>query len=165
MQNIISKKRTFLFLIMLIIFSTALIVSCRRSTTGKTPEFFFKNSKVVELCKAISNNDEAKIDSLLKQGVDVNSIGKDGMNPLLWALSFNDIKTFEMVLKKGGNPNIRLTKGNGTSVMILVSKMPENDFLKLTLKYGGDPNIEDFAFKTFLETFLGSNLRFIVFVI
>ena len=89
------------------------------SSTGKKPEFYYKDAKVIELCNAISRNDEAAVDELLKQGVDINAIGKEGMTPLWWAFSLNSKSRFEMVLKKGGNPNIRTQLEYGLSVMNL----------------------------------------------
>jgi ankyrin repeat protein len=101
------------------------------------PEYFYHDSNVIELCNAITKQDEHKIDELLKQNTDINAIGKDGMTPLLWALNFTNKKMYEIVLKKGGDPNIKITEGSlkHHSVMSLVCKLKDNDYLKITLKY------------------------------
>ena len=114
------------------------LVSCKKnSSTNHPPEYFFKNPKVVELCNAISNKDEPKVDNLLNQGIDINTIGKDGMTPLLWAFNSNDKNIYEMVLKKGADPNIKITARGwkNSSVMSLVCLMDDSDYLEITLKY------------------------------
>lgn len=101
------------------------------------PDYFYSDTQVISLCKAISNNDEANIDALLKEGVDINTVGKDGMTPLLWALKAKNKAIYEMVLRKGGDPNIKITAKSamGESVMSLVCRMKDIDYLKITLKY------------------------------
>ncbi len=121
------------------------ILNRPKSLTRKHPDYFFKDERVVKLCDAISDGNEKEVDRLLKEGVDINTVGKDGMNPLLWALSMNDTKTYEMVLKKGGDPNIKITAGSGTgsSVMATICRAKKDDFLRLTLKYGWKPDSKD----------------------
>ena len=124
------------------------ILNRPKSLTGKHPDYFFKDERVIELCDAISDGNEKEMDRLLKSGGDINAVGKDGMNPLLWALSMNDIKIYEMVLKKGGDPNIKITAGSGAgkSVMSMICRAKKDDFLRLTLKYGWKPTLKDARF-------------------
>ena len=137
--------------LIILFLSMMLLISCTpSSSTGKKPEFYYKNAKVIELCNAISRNDEAAVDELLKQGVDINATGKEGMTPLWWAFSLNSISRFEMVLKKGGNPNIRTQLEYGPSVMTFAVRHKDVDYLRLALEYGGNPNYQDSDYDTLL---------------
>jgi ankyrin repeat protein len=144
------KKSSYVHSMILIILIYCLVSCAPTSSTGKTPEFYYKDSKIIKLCKAISRNDEQAVDELLQQGVDINAIGKEGMTPLWWAFSLNSKKRFEMVLKKGGNPNIRTKMQYGKSVMNLAVRHKDVDYLKLALKYGGNPNYQDTEYCTLL---------------
>jgi ankyrin repeat protein len=160
----ITKKNISRFMfIITICLGFAVSSSCRKtSTTGKSPDFFYKNKQMIELCEAIADNDEKKVDELLKHGVDINRMGKEGMTPMLWAFTMHDKKIFEMVLKKGGNPNIRYYPKTGTSVnrryyikreasvMTRATKSKDPDYLKLALKYGGNPNYQNLDYDTLL---------------
>jgi uncharacterized protein len=135
----------------IVCFCLIFLVSCKKkSLTGKPVEYFYKDEQLIELCNAISENDESKVDKLLSKGIDINAMGNEGMTPLAWALCMNDKSIFEMVLKKGGNPNIRLSKKTGDSVMTLVVSAKNLENLKLALKYGGNPNYQDIDYRTLL---------------
>ena len=70
---------------------------------------FFTEKDVIKLCQAIEANDLNKIDELIVAGVDVNSIGKDNMTPLLWAFPDNQFDRFKKLLDAGANPNIQIS--------------------------------------------------------
>jgi ankyrin repeat protein len=125
---------------------------------------FFKDPGVISLCKAIEAKDLKKIDRLVKSGVNVNAKGRGNMTPLLWAFPMGE-KVFEKMLDLGADPNVKLTGRlsllclvEGHSAMaacatpVLVESLlhneyfpdvPMDNYLKLVLKHGGNPNIED----------------------
>ena len=76
---------------------------------GFRTELFFSDPKVVELCRAIESNDLSKVDVLVKEGVDVNSLGRGNVNPLFWAFSSKKLRVFERLLQHGDHPNIIMT--------------------------------------------------------
>jgi ankyrin repeat protein len=102
---------------------------------------FFTDSKILELCKAVSRGDESKIKTLVSQGVDLTHSGRDGVYPLLWALLAKKMKGYRLLLESGASPNQLTIEGD--SVMSIAAQHPKIDYLKLAVKHGGDINIRD----------------------
>jgi len=120
---------------------------------------FFNDPKVVTLCNAIEKQDLNEIDRLIDEGADINARGKDNMTPLLWAFPTNEI-VFGHVLKKGADPNVIFESSmdlsspmgspfsKGASVVMLTASANYDEgkfdnYLKLVLEHGGNPNIVD----------------------
>ena len=104
-----------------------------------SPDLFFDDPKVIQLCEAIREKDYEEIDRLVKvKGVDINATGRMNVTPLFWAfpLGFaealsnlpddwtgieSEVKSvqqeflarharlLEHLLELGGNPNIKTT--------------------------------------------------------
>ncbi len=102
-------------------------------TVAKT----FKNEDVMALVTAVSSGDTSKADLLIKQGVDINTVGKDDITPLRWTFDQRDKFGFEYLLKKGANPNER----HGRESLLEMTLDAEDPFyLETALKHGGDPS-------------------------
>ncbi|MCA9045656.1 MAG: ankyrin repeat domain-containing protein, partial [Planctomycetaceae bacterium] len=118
---------------------------------GWKAEEYFEDPQVIALCHAIEDREFDEIDRLVADGVEVNTVGKNGMTPLLWAYPGNDLELFEYVLERGADPNVILTghmgkKVNmrpGDSVMSMCAKTVFPGYLKAVLKHGGNANIQD----------------------
>ncbi len=104
-------------------------------------EVFFEDPKVVDFCKNIEKGDFQKADELLKEGVNINTVGKDGMTPFLWSADYALFKTkelekqaFQYFLKKRANPlkiyNIDHKEGQYITVLHYVSRLEDPWFLK-----------------------------------
>ncbi len=134
---------------------------------------FFSDRKVAELAEAVVAGDVERIDALVAQGVDVNSKGKEGMTPLIYAVflmamrqdyedyagvpppvdecPITDIKGFQRLLELGADPNVQrkdpdMEKGRGTSAMSYSAYVRESpEFLKLALAHGGNPNLRSYV--------------------
>jgi ankyrin repeat protein len=130
---------------------------------GWKAEKFFTDAGVLSLCKAIEAKELKEINRLVKSGVDVNAKGRGNMTPLLWAFPMGE-SVFGKLLELGADPNIKLTEDvwsmlrKGRSVMSAVAlgdlldgpvhdkyfyDIPMNNYLKIVLEHGGNPNIED----------------------
>ena len=124
--------------------TSLILLSCDETGNGigrgKTGEFF-KDPKVIELINAAANGDIRKIDLLVKQGVDVNTRGKDNMTPLLWMLQSRNREGFKCMLEHGADPNVQ-AEGR-YSVMWFVAGGDAPEFLKLALEHGGNPDLVD----------------------
>lgn len=79
------------------------------TTSGIKAKRFFSDPKVIELCLAIESNDRSKVELLIKQGVDVNALGRGNTSPLFWAFANNNLGVFEQLLEYGADPNIIMT--------------------------------------------------------
>jgi ankyrin repeat protein len=137
------------------------------ATAGWKAEDFFNDLKVIELCRAIENTDVPEMQRVIAAGADVNTIGKDGMTPLLWAFPDRKLERFECLLKHNANPNVTIRANfgreskpfhpypaggsfypdrgyiSGKSVTHLAARSPEIEYLRLVLNHGGNPNLVD----------------------
>ena len=102
-------------------------------------EYFYQDKRVIALAKAAARGRVDDVEKLVASGVDVNTIGKDGMTPLLWVLKEKNKKGFLCLLKYGADPNIPTKIGE--SVMSFSAMIDDSDYLRMVLKYGGDPNL------------------------
>ena len=109
------------------------------------PDKFFQDQKVVELCQATERGDIETMDRLIKEGIDINTVGKDGMTPFLWLIKFSKPKD-ENILKKSfvwfvehkADPlKVYHWKGNAYyTVFHLTAKSPDIFYLKTLLESG-----------------------------
>jgi ankyrin repeat protein len=85
------------------------------------------------LIQAASADNSAAVQSLLRQGSDVNAIGADGTTPLHWVVRADDLETAGMLLRAGAKPNaadrygiapLYLACSNGNAAMIAGSWTP-----------------------------------------
>ena len=154
--------------ILLLVVSLLPLAGCSRSPhqrLGWKAENFFSDKGVVSLCKAIEAKDVKEIDRLVKSGVNINTKGRSNMTPLLWAFPMGE-KVFKRMLELGADPNVKLTS-DVWHVPLLVGShsvtsacaspdiiewlihgeyfpdVPMDNYLKLVLQHGGDPNIAD----------------------
>jgi ankyrin repeat protein len=125
------------------------------SKFGWKPSDFFDSPQVCDLCLAIQNHDATRIEQLIVQGVDVNTVGKDGMTPLLWSFADSIVsrrarsETFELLLDKGANPAVVVQSDLstnskiqvGTTVANMAAKSLNSRFFFAILKHGIDPNL------------------------
>ena len=109
------------------------------------PENFFSDQKIVELCYAAKKGDTERMKELVKSGVDINAVGKDGMTPFLWTFYFSKLHDTEVIKKdfkwfvehKADPVKIYHWKGNAYyTVFHLAAKSPEMFYLKTLLKSG-----------------------------
>ncbi len=136
---------------------------------------FFDDKGVIALCKAIEKKNIAEIDRLAKSGVNVNAKGRGNMTPLLWAFPAGE-KVFKRMLELGADPNVTLTEDclllKGKSVTFACVKLvdglmynqyfydvPMDNYLKLVLKHGGNPNATDLNGETPLFSVKETNRR------
>lgn len=104
-----------------------------------TVQSVFHDPKTRALSDAAEKANLAEINSLLSEGVLIDSTGEYGFTPLAWVLFKGNKDGFEHLLKKGASPNARLG-GNFKSILFGATKMKDPFFLETALKYGGDPN-------------------------
>lgn len=107
---------------------------------------YFKDPQVIELCDAIFALDIPELRRLIANGVDVNSVGKNGMTPLAWAfLVDTDPRPFGLLLSHGADPNVVFAEPNtgweSATVTHLVAFGVYNRQFKNVFENGGDPNL------------------------
>ena len=153
---------------MLVVFSLLCVAACSRVGSSSHSKYnwkaedYFRNDKVVSLCKAIEANNLKEMERLIKEGADVNLNGKGNMTPLLWAFPDNKPERMKVLLKAGADPNVSVddaigsVKGQiepGDSVTFLAAKFATPEILDEVLKHGGQSNlVHPESKKTLVET-------------
>lgn len=119
-----------------------LVSACKASELGgMKAEDAFTDAKTAAFVKAVSKNDFSQADALLAQGVDINTVGTEGITPLLWVmLTERSVKSTEYMLRNKADPNYVVPE-RMVSAMYFVAGGNRKDLLELVLKYGGNPNL------------------------
>jgi ankyrin repeat protein len=98
--------------------------------------------EVGEFVDAVIDGDYQQADKLLNAGVDINTVGKEGITPLFWLIAeehADDLTAIEYMLKNGADPNYQDPQRE-ISAMWFASGGNKPEFLKLLIRYGGDVN-------------------------
>lgn len=106
----------------------------------------FDDSTVIALAEAAAKGDTSEVDRLVASGVDVNTTGKEGVTPLLYALWSDNFKGYVRLLEHKANPN-HCWSGNellpdSVSAVHFAASRDRSTWLLVTLQHGGDPNVE-----------------------
>ena len=101
-------------------------------------ETMFPAQQTRALAKAAGGGQINKIEELIEQGVEVNSLGTKNLTPLFWALRNLNFDGFKKLLVLGADPNIIFAGG---SVMHWAAKCKDIRFLQEALNHGGNPNL------------------------
>jgi hypothetical protein len=136
--------------IIVAIFAASILISCgwnNRDLTGYDIEIF--KGPAWKLAKAVDSEDTIKIKRILHEGIISVNYQEPyfGHTVLLWAVRMGKIKSVEVLLKNGADPNLPNTY-NGSSAFMEACKFGINydrdtQILKLLMEYGGDPNCEE----------------------
>ncbi len=107
---------------------------------------YFKDPKVIELCNAASNGDTEKMEQLLTSGVDVNTVGEDGLTPLFWLFVANKEtpekkKSFKYLLENGASVSQHDSK-YGWAIIHLASRYIDSGYLKMILENKSNIDLE-----------------------
>jgi uncharacterized protein len=99
----------------------------------------YQDAQVRALVEAAWQGNAEKVAQLAAQGVDVNTVGKAGATPLMWALKNKSFVGVEALLKAGADPNLFVPEFRSAAVNVIAGG-DELKMLALLLKYGGNPN-------------------------
>lgn len=94
------------------------------------------------LAKAVDKEDTLRIKKILKKGkihVDIRE-PKFGQTLLIWAISQNRFNSARTLLSCGADPNLHDASDGLSAIIAAADKKETSEYLKLVLKYGGDPN-------------------------
>ena len=128
------------FVWIIIIIALIIIIPYKVYMSKYSAKNYFTDKKVAALCNAAKKGDTKKIDKLLAEGVDINTVGKTGLNPLYWLLVMNKESKkkrigFKHLLEKGANP-LQVHTKSGLNVIHTTARYKNPDYLKMILKYG-----------------------------
>jgi len=116
-------------------------------------EQWFNDQKDIDFCHAVEWGDTWKMEKMLKEGININRQGKQGVTFLAYAYLKNNKKSYQFLLENGADPNLvfkteEKIEGNITplefeySTLTMAAEDKDDPFyLALGLKYSGNPNI------------------------
>jgi len=114
-------------------------IGCSASTiAGHDISEFFSNPNIIGLVRAAENGDESEIKTIVDSGTNVNSVGKNGITPLIWLVLLHNHDGIRGLLKNGADPN--QATFDDDSALTLAASTADNKMLELVLEHGGDPN-------------------------
>ncbi len=128
------------FVWIILIIALIIIIPYKIYISKYSAKNYFTDKKVVALCNAAKKGDTKKIDKLLAEGVDINTVGKTGLNPLYWLLVMNKESKkkrigFKYLLERGANP-LQVHKKSNWNLIHVTARYKNPDYLKMILKYG-----------------------------
>lgn len=144
-------------------------LSGRDTRMWKTPPCdFFKTADLNELCEAIADANERKVEVLLERNLDLNEVGVDGMTVLFFAYMEGEYPGFIRLLAKGAKPDVPLTKkqevlqmripvNEGETVMFAACRNPSDRyrFILPALTHADNINLQDSRGHTVLHQLIG----------
>lgn len=117
-----------------------LVTGCAGPTlSGKTVQEVFADPQVAALAEAAAAGDVWWIETLVRQGVDVNQTGYREMTPLVWAMYARNRRGVEALLQRGADPSFKVE--GDLSATWLAAGGNDSEMLRLILAHGGAPNI------------------------
>lgn len=121
----------------------------------------YRDPQAMALVKAAVRGNSRKVAELVKRGADPNYLEEGAVPMLLWTLCAEELAGFEALLKAGADPNRGGTGhgrghgqqgpgwgGKGTiiragwSATVMAAGTENPEFLRLALRYGGDPDAQ-----------------------
>ena len=132
----------------LMIMLVGLLSSCKSEGKDMKAELFF-TAEMVNLLHAIQRKDEITAKLLIKQGVNLNVHGDEGITPLLWLIMQKDAAAVELALQLGADANFpAMVKINRegpkpAQPLAILAGDGDNKLFSMLLKYGADPDSRD----------------------
>ena len=95
------------------------------------------------LVNAAADQDRALVQSLLKQGVDVNATRADGATALLWASHWDDGETVDLLLR--AHANVNAADDHGVTALAQAAENRSLPMVERLLKAGANPNLAEIS--------------------
>jgi uncharacterized protein len=102
----------------------------------------FSDARVIRMLGALQRREYVAADREYKAGADVNTVGKDGISPLLWLIGeTRDPEPIEYLLDKGADPNYREPTIKASALYFAAGGSNTTAILEVLLRHKGNPNL------------------------
>jgi hypothetical protein len=117
------------------------VATCAACSNARSATQVFSDPATAQVAEAAAAGDVARVDALIKNGVNRDAIGDKGVSLLQWAM-LNQSKTgFDALLTAGADP--AHADESGDTVMHYAAKANDPWYLTLLLARGVDPNLHN----------------------
>ncbi len=96
--------------------------------------------RAAPVADAMERQDRLRVQSLLRQGADVNATQADGMTALLWAAHHEDLKTARQLI--AARADVNAANRYGVKPLSLACTAGNTHLVELLLQAGADPNTQ-----------------------
>lgn len=116
-----------------------IFLTASRASAASDPAKVFTNERTIELARAITDDDEAKVRDLARDHASLADQGEAGVTLLQWAMLRDRPAMVELLLQLGADPAQR---GYGGQTALHTAAMAKaKPYLKIFLDHGADLNI------------------------
>lgn len=106
---------------------------------GKSVSDVFTDGRVRDLALDACRGDAASVSAAVREGVDPNTRGLDGVTPIFWALACDSVQGVDALLRAGADPNLLTDPPNPFSA-VEVAATRDPRLLQTVLRHGGSPS-------------------------
>jgi ankyrin repeat protein len=110
---------------------------------GRTVEEIWDDPMAAQMVNAASAGEAHKTEVFVKNGVNVDALGRNDWTPLAWVTVLGNLDGMRKLLELGANPNRRVIgekTGTSNPLVMAISQKLHCDRLALLLKHGLEPN-------------------------
>lgn len=127
------------FLAWLVIPALALTACRDHRLGGMTVNEAFPDREVAAMVAAAARGRSEEVEAAVRNGANVNYVGKQEMTPLEWVMTTRNLEGLEALLRLGADPNLKDSRGYSATWMAAGADDPR--ILGLILSHRGDPTI------------------------
>ena len=98
------------------------------------------SQKDKNLLSVAQDGQTSVIQALLREGANPNVTGEDGVTPLIYSISINNLKGVSLLLRSGADPNKSDVHSRGPLFFTLIARNINTDLVARLLRAGADPN-------------------------
>lgn len=134
-------KRKIILILCILLATGSILGGCTLDQQGEDtkPSETDKDVLNKQLIKAVENKDAKLIESIIKEGADVNTKDPNGRTPTMIATYNNDIPSANVLINAGADVNIQDNTRNNP--FLYAGAEGYLEILRLTIKAGADPRL------------------------
>jgi ankyrin repeat protein len=123
------------------------LFACEGMTAKSRIDEAFEDPRAAELAKAVVGGDLERIETLVGEGVSVDSVDRKDTSLLEYAVNWDRKASFARLLELGADPNL-LSASNHTTILHWVAVNYDSEWLRMAIEAGADPNIANKSGRT-----------------
>jgi ankyrin repeat protein len=111
---------------------------------GADPNAHWNGYSMLHTAASRENREGVKL--LLQAGADPDSLGPDGLSPLIWVVSHGDVETYALLVRSGARVDLAVPRG--PTALRRAIEYRRSPMVKRLLADGADPNLQAYNGET-----------------